>query len=282
MEMANTVKDAKGLLSELMSLFTPKYFMRIIFCAVFIVLILLIFKLIVSQFKKQASKRDMDPSLIKFFVRVIRILEIIIIVMRIFSLLNISGAGVIAALSAAAAALALALKDNLSDITGGIVILFTKPFVTGDFIVFGDHKGYVEKIDMMHTYIRTYDDTHVVIPNSIITKSEVDNYTKNPEIRVQIFVPVSYEADIDKVKEILLKICRSIDHVIDNEKFFPKVMLEEFGESSVNMVVRVWTPFEFYWTVYYAIMDGIKKEFEHHNIVIPYNQLDVHLDKIEN
>ncbi len=280
MMMAKKVKDVNGLLNEIRKLFTAKHYMELIYCAIFIVLTIVIIKVIIALLRKGAKRRDMDPSLVKFFIRLIWIAGIVVIIMRVFSLLNFSGAGLIAAFSAAAAALALALKDHLTDVTGGIVILFTKPFVTGDFIVFGDHKGFVEKIDLMHTYIRTYDDTHVIIPNSIVTKTEVDNYTTNPEIRVQIFVPVSYEADIDKVKEILFKICYSVDHVIDNEKFSPKVWLERFGESSVDMVVRVWTPFEFYWPVYYALMEGIKKEFEKHSIVIPYNQLDVHLDHI--
>ncbi len=282
LDTLKTVKDVDDFFKELKELFTTKHIWDLIFCLIFLVIAFIIIKIVIALLHKAAKKRDMDPSLVKFFVRIIWVAGIVIMVMRVLSLLNVSGAGLISAFSAAAAALALALKDNLTDVTGGIVILFTKPFVTGDFIVFGDHKGFVEKIDIMHTYIRTYDDTHVIIPNSVITSTEVDNYTTNPEIRVQIFVPVSYEADIDHVKEILFGVCNSVEHVINNEKFSPKVWLERFGESSVDMVVRVWTPFEFYWPVYYGLMEGIKKEFENHNIVIPYNQLDVHLDKIEN
>lgn len=277
-----TVKDVDSLLKEIQNLFSPKHFMDLIFCTIFIVAAIIVTKIAIALLRRAAKRRDMDPSLLKFFVRIIWIACIVIIVMRVLSLLNLSGAGLIAAFSAAAAALALALKDNLTDITGGIVILFTKPFVTGDFIEFSDYKGFVEKIDLMHTYIRTYDDTNVIVPNSVINTTEVNNYTTNPEVRVQIFVPIGYDEDFEKAKNVLYDVCRGVEHVIDNDKFKPVVRLERFSESSVDMVVRVWTPFEFYWPVYYGLMEGIKKEFEHKSIVIPYNQLDVHLDKINN
>ncbi len=281
-QAAKTVKDVNGLVKEFQKLFSPKHFMDLIYCGVFILVALLLTKIVIQLLKKYSQKKEIDPSLTKFFVRVIWTISIVIIIMKFLSLLNFSGAGLIAAFSAAAAALALALKDNLTDITGGIVILFTKPFVTGDFIEFSDHKGYVEKIDLMHTYLRTYDDTNVVIPNRCLTTTEVTNHTKNPEVRVQIFVPISYEEDVDKVKTIIRGVIGNIDNIIEDERFTPQVRLERFSESSVDLVVRVWTNFKNYWQVYYALMEGIKKEFEHHSIVIPYNQLDVHLDKDNN
>ncbi len=280
--IAKQVKDVDSLITELQKLFSAQHYLELINCAVFIVLAIIAIKVIIALLRKTAKRKDMDPSLLKFFIRVIWIAGWVIIAMRVMSLLNFSGAGLIAAFSAAAAALALSLKDNVTDITGGIVILFSKPFVTGDFIEFADHKGYVEKIELMHTYIRTYDDTNVIIPNRVLTTNEVNNYTTNPEVRVQIFVPISYEADFEYVKKILFNICINTDNVINNEKFSPKVKLERFSESSVDLVVRVWTNFTNYWQVYYDLMESIKKEFENKDIVIPYNQLDVHLDKIEN
>ncbi len=279
--IVKTVKDVDSIFTKILNLFTQMHYMELINCVVFIILAIITVKILISLLRKTAKRKDMDPSLLKFFIRIIWIAFWVIIAMRVMSLLNFSGAGLIAAFSAAAAALALSLKDNVTDITGGIVILFSKPFVTGDFIEFGDHKGYVEKIELMHTYIRTYDDTNVIIPNRVLTTNEVNNYTTNPEIRVQIFVPISYEADFEYVKKILFNICINTENVINNEKFSPKVKLERFSESSVDLVVRVWTNFTNYWQVYYDLMESIKKEFENKDIVIPYNQLDVHLDKIE-
>ena len=166
----------------------------------------------------------------------------------------------------------------MSDIASGVVILFTHPFKTDDFIEFDDHKGFVEKIDLMHTYMRTYDDTNVIIPNSNITTTKVTNYTTNPEMRVQIFIPISYEADFDKVKEIVVDRMKKTDNVIlDIEKFTPVVRLESYQESSIEVVARCWVNFKDYWKVYYSLTENIKKDLEANDLVIPFNQLDVHL-----
>ena len=126
-------------------------------------------KFIIHIFTKAVKKKNIDASLLKFFIRIIKTACYIIIAMSALTQLGVPTTGLIAGFSAAAAALALALKDSLSDIASGIVILFTRPFVTGDFIEFGEHKGYVQKIDLMHTNILTYDNTNVVIPNRKIT-----------------------------------------------------------------------------------------------------------------
>ena len=240
---------------------------------------ILVIKLIIHLFRKGMKKTEVDPSLVKFFVRCIRITCYVIILISALTMLGISTTGLIAGFSAAAAALALALKDSLSDIASGIVILFTRPFVTGDFIEFGNHKGYVQKIDLMHTNILTYDNTNVVIPNSKITSENLNNYTAHPEIRVQIPVPISYDADIDKAKAVILGAISKTDKIItDVDKFTPVVRLEAYRDSSIELMARVWTHFESYWAVYYSMTESIKKALDENGLVIPFNQLDVHIN----
>lgn len=235
-------------------------------------------RLLAYLFGKAMKKTNMDASLINFFKRIIRFVCYIIISISALSQLGISTTGIIASFSAVAAAFALALKDSLSDIASGVVILFTKPFKTNDFIEFDDHRGFVEKIDLMHTYIRTYDDTNVIIPNSNITTTKVNNFTTNPEVRVQVFIPIAYDADFDKVKEIVVNRMKKTDKVIlDNEKFTPVVRLEHYQESSIEAIARCWVNFKDYWPVYYSLTENIKKDLEANDIIIPFNQLDVHI-----
>lgn len=235
-------------------------------------------RLIAYLFGKAMMKTKVDISLINFFKRIIRIVCYIIIAISALSHLGISTTGIIASFSAVAAAFALALKDSLSDIASGVVILFTRPFKTHDFIEFDDHRGYVEKIDLMHTYIRTYDCTNVIIPNSNITTTKVNNYTTNPEYRVQVFIPIAYDADFDKVKEIVVERMRKTDKVIlDNEKFAPVVRLQSYQDSSLEVIARCWVNFADYWPVYYSLTENIKKDLEANGLVIPFNQLDVHI-----
>lgn len=241
---------------------------------------ILILKLIVHFFRKAMARTEVDPSLVKFFVRCIRVTAYIIIAISALTKLGVSTTGLIAGFSAAAAGAALAVKDCLSDIMSGIVILFTRPFVTGDFIEFDTYKGYVTKIDLMHTNILTYDNTTVVIPNSKVTANNLNNYTANTLIRVQIPVPIGYDADIDKAKSVILKAISGTENIVtDVEKFTPVVRVESFEESSILLMTRVWTEFQNYWQVYYANMESIKKSLDENDIPIPFNQLDVHITK---
>ncbi len=233
--------------------------------------------LIVHLARKAMNRSHIDPSLANFFIRLIRIVCYVMIGIAVLTRLGVSTTGLIACFSAALAAVAIALKDNIADIASGIVILFTRPFVTGDFIAFGNYKGFVEKIDMIHTKIRTYDLTEVIIPNSKVTTAEVNNYSSSPEIRVEIDVPVSYTADIAQTKDVLYHAARSVDKTLTDDKYDPQIRLERYGDSALEFKVRCWCHFEDYWPVYYGLMEKLKNALDENNIPIPYNQLDVHI-----
>lgn len=233
--------------------------------------------ILVSLTRKALQRKKVDPSLVDFIARCVRLLIYAFTLLAAMSALHISITGIVAFFSAAAAAVALALKDRLNDIASGIVILFTKPFVTGDFIEFAKYSGFVQKIDVMHTNIRTYDGTNVIIPNSVISNAEVNNYTAHPQIRVTITVPIPYDANIKQVQALLTDVIEHTDLVIDDENYPKKVRLEKFGESALEFTVRCYCEYKDYWTVYYALMEGIKNTLDENKIAIPYNQLDVHV-----
>lgn len=246
--------------------------------ALLILAIGLILVFIIAWIAKAAmTKAKLDPSLIGFFVRTIKLLGFVIVLIAALSKLGVSTTGLIASLSAALAAVALALKDSLSDIASGIIILFTKPFVTGDFIEFGDIKGFVKKIDMLHTLLITYDETTVIIPNSKITSEKVNNYTAHSEIRVLIHVPIPYSADIDKVKKVLLDTMNQQEKILKDEQFTPSVKLEGYGDSALDFTTRCYCHFEDYWTVYYSLTENFKNNLDKAQVEIPFNQLDVHI-----
>ena len=234
--------------------------------------------LLITKIAKKAMKRSkLDPSLAKFFVRVIRIVCYALITIAALTRLGVSTTGLIAFFSATVAAVALALKDSISDIASGIIILFTRPFVTGDFIEFGPYKGTVLQIDIVQTKLLTYDDTNIIIPNSKITSNEINNYTNHPEMRVVLKVPVSYSAGIDDVNRVLMETASATDLILTDAAHTPQVRLEQYGESSLDFTVRCWCNFKDYWTVYYSLTERVKKALDQNHIPIPFNQLDVHI-----
>ena len=240
---------------------------------------ILIAWLAVKAIRKTMTKRKVDPSLTSFVCRATRVLIYVFAVLAAMSSMHISITGMVAFFSAAAAAVALALQGRLSDIASGIIILFTKPFVTGDFIEFGKYQGFVQKIDLIHTDILTYDGTNVIIPNSSIAGSEINNFTQHPQIRVTVNVPVPYDADIEQIKSILFDVMENTDLILREEAYAPKVRLEGFGESALEFTTRCFCNYQDYWTVYYALTENIKNAFDKNGIIIPFNQLDVHLEQ---
>ncbi len=240
---------------------------------------LIIAFVVVRLARKAMEHKKVDPSLISFICKSIRVLIYVFTLLAALSAMHISITGLIAFFSASVAAIAIALKDRLSDVVSGAVILFTKPFVTGDFIEFNDHQGFVQKIDIMHTDILTYDGTNVIIPNSVISSAEVNNYTQHPQVRVTVEVPIPYDADIKNVKEILFGVIRDTDLILRDDEHAARVRLERFGDSALEFTVRCFCDYKDYWTVYYALTENIKEALDKNDITIPFNQLDVHLDK---
>lgn len=234
-------------------------------------------KLLIRIVRKAFTKTHLDPSLISFFLYAIRFTCYALIVIAALTKLGISTTGLLASFSAAAAAVALALKDKIADLASGIIILITRPFVTGDFIEFGKFKGFVLKIDLIHTKLLTYDDTNIIIPNSRITSNEVNNYTHHPEMRVVLNVPMSYSVNIDDVKRVLLETVNKTEHLLTDEAHTPQVRLEKYGESSLDFSLRCWCNFEDYWTVYFSLTESVKKALDDNHLTIPFNQLDVHI-----
>lgn len=182
----------------------------------------------------------------------------------------------IAGLGIAGLAIGLAAKDTLSNMFAGIFIIIDKPFKLGDRIeIWNAPKntatwGDVIDIGLRSTKIRTTDNIVMVIPNSEIAKRDIINYSAMPDgIRVRIPVGIAYEADLKKAEEVLLGIARKTKGV--SEKPAPKVVVKNFGESTVDLELRVWIKDP---RIRRRITSGIggkiKKEFDAEGIEIPY------------
>ena len=137
--------------------------------------------------------------------------------------------------------------------------------------------GTVKAITMFYTTITTVDNRTIQLPNGSLSNSNIINFSANPKRRVDIDLSVSYKSDIDKVKKIINEVIDRQELILDDEDKF--VRLRIHGESALVFTLRVWVNTPDYWTVYFDLMEQIKKEFDKNHIEIPYNQLDVHMIK---
>lgn len=171
----------------------------------------------------------------------------------------------------------LALKDNLSNLAAGIIILIFKTYKVGDEVNIDDETGYIYDIDIFSTTIRTHNNDLVIIPNGIIVSNKIINYTKTPTRRLKFIVGISYNADIDEARKVLEELLRSNPLVLSEPEVYSHV--DSYGDSSINIALKGWVNNDNYWTVYKETLNGIKKTLDKVNIEIPFPQMDVNIKK---
>ncbi len=187
----------------------------------------------------------------------------------------IAGAGV------AGIAIGFAAKDTLSNLIAGILLIIDRPFEIGDRIeVWSAPRGSaswgdVVDIGLRATRIKTTDNIVIIIPNNEIMKRDIVNYTSiTAKIRVRVNIGVAYEADIRKAKDIIIEVARQMKWAADIPA--PKVVVRNFGESSVDLQLRIWIKeARRRMDTISFVIDNVKEAFDLAGIEIPYPKRDV-------
>ena len=177
--------------------------------------------------------------------------------------------------------LGLAAKDTIANLFSGIFIMVDSPYKEGDYInLDSGERGYVKNIGIRSTRIMTRDDIEITVPNSVIANAKIINESGGPyeNERVRLSIGVAYGSDIDKVKNILIKIATESGMI--SEKFEPRVRFRSFGDSSLDFELLFWIDKpEARGRTLDFINSKIYKEFNKNNIEIPFPQRTVHIKK---
>ncbi len=254
------------------------FFRPLVRMAIILVVGHILARIIMKFVKRGFSKSKSDPSLIKYCTKAINIGLHLFVVLTAFDSVGVSTSGIVAALSATVVGVGLALKDSLGNIAGGILLLFSPRFSTGDYIATEGDEGTVISVELLHTTLQTPDAKRISIPNGVLINSHITNYSTEDKRRVEIIFPISYESDVDLAKELALKTLSKHSLVLD-EPAVPFVRVKGYSDSAVNLTMRVWCKREDYWTVYFDLTEELRKVFNQNGITLPYNQLDVHIKK---
>ncbi|MEX0648198.1 MAG: mechanosensitive ion channel family protein [Balneolaceae bacterium] len=177
----------------------------------------------------------------------------------------LAGAGIIGL------ALGFAFQDIAANFISGVLLSTRHPFGIGDIIETNEFFGTVQKLNLRNTIILTPQGQIVYIPNKAVFENPFTNYTKNGERRIDLACGISYGDDLEKVKEVTLKAVSGIEHRDKNRdvEFF----YSEFGDSSINFLVRFWVNFHLhkdFWEPQSEAIMAIKKAFDDNDIMIPF------------
>ena len=227
--------------------------------------------------RKSLERSEADTGLIQFLDSLVKYALYLLLGLSVLQKFGVQTTSIVAAIGSLGVAIGLALQGSLSNFAGGVIILLLKPFKVGDYIVQGSLEGSVSEIQLFYTTLLTGDNRKVVIPNGQLADNSLINVTSSDTRRLDIKVGISYNADIKLAKEILLNLANSDADVLQEEGKAPMAVVENLGESSVDMMLRVWTPTDKYWDVKFRLNEAVKLSYDEAGIEIPFNQLDVHL-----
>lgn len=228
-------------------------------------------------FSRVAEQYEYDPTLAKFLANVLYALLAVVVVILALGQLGIETASLIAVLGAAGLAIALSLKESLSNIASGVLLIMFKPFKVGQFVELAGQAGTVVSVDLVMTCLKTPDNKVIFIPNSSVTSSAIINFSKQDTRRVDLVIGVSYQTDLKLAKQAILDVISRVEVVMEDPA--PLVAVSALADSSINFNVRVWVPSSEYWPTFYFLNEEIKCEFDAQNIEIPFPQMDVHIKK---
>lgn len=265
------VLSGLGLKSNLGALTLDKVVHVLLLILVGVVVIRVVLKLLDRVLARSKSLK----SLSRYIHSVAKISMAFILVLMVAEDVGIHTASLVAMLSVAGLAVSLALQNTLSNVAGGIMLLVTTPFQVGDYVEADGISGTVHAIDLSYTAILTIDGKEIFVPNSQLSGTKIINYTILGRRRVDLNFTASYDAPTATVKQAIGEVLEDIPQIITDPA--PEIHLSDYQASSIQYVVRAWTTAADYWTVYYAIQEGVREAFDRHGVEMTYDHLNVHI-----
>lgn len=230
-------------------------------------------KWVVKLVGKGKAFQKIDASAQSFIKSFIKVILYAVVIASACITWGVPSTSFMTIFASAGVAIGLALQGALSNLAGGLMILFFKPFKVGDYIESAGASGTVKDITIIYTIILTVDNKTVTVPNGTLTNSVVTNCSTAENRRVDLTISADYDNDIEQVKKVLLDVAKAHSKVLQDPA--PFVRLVAHGSSSLDYTFRVWCKGADYWDVYFDMLENIKKAFDANGISIPYQQVQI-------
>ncbi len=220
------------------------------------------------------SRAKINATASGFGKSLIRILLYTLLIIICLSILGVPMASIVAVVGAAGLAIGLALQNSLSNLAGGFIILFAKPFESGDYIMIGTEAGFVKEVSILYTSLVTLDNRTVYLPNSLVASGALQNLSQNGALRVSVPVTVSYRTDLSVAKDIMMEAVQSL--AVTKKEPQPSIAVTELGANGVTLTALFWVDQSDYFGAPSKLLESVKAAFDEAGIEIPYPQLAIH------
>lgn len=230
-------------------------------------------KAIRNKLRKKGKDETITNAIFSVYRKVLKFIAIIIF----FTVIGFDMTGISSIIASATVAIGLALQGSLSNIAGWVLIIFTRPFRLGDYIKAQGEEGTVEEINLFYTHLITPDNKKIIIPNGTLSSDVIVNYSIKDLRRVELTFSIDYANNVEVALNAIRKVVNNHPLALKEPESFIRV--SEYADSSINIVCRVWTKNENYWTLHFDLLEQVKVEFDKNNIEVPFNKLDINISK---
>ena len=231
-------------------------------------------RILSKKFSASRLLKRIDPSVAGFLANSSLLVLRTVVIIAAALIIGVPGSAFITVFGSAGVAIGLALQGSLSNLAGGLMLLFFRPFNVGDYIQTGEYSGTVQQISVFYTTIVTPDNKRIVLPNGTLTNSALVNFSAEPTRRLDLNFSVAYDSDPEQVRGILLNAATT--HALILQDPAPVAPMTQHGDNALIFTLRVWVARENFFVVQGDLLEGIKTAFDREGISIPYTQIDIH------
>ncbi|MDE6397918.1 MAG: mechanosensitive ion channel [Clostridiales bacterium] len=253
-----------------------KYGWRIVITLAVLIIGIVSIRLVGFWVQRALLKSPVNGTLTGFIAAMVKCGLWLLLAFVCAAIAGIPSAPLVTVLGSAGLALSLALKDSLSNLAGGIMMLGTKPFAAGDYVDVDGTAGTVKRIRLTTSELVTPDNKTVLLPNSSVMKARITNYSMRSTRRVEFALSVAYGTDLARLRALVLHILRSSPYALPDPA--PTLVFVEASDSSLDFSARIWVRRDDYWDAYWELNETLAQELMRADIVIPFRQIDVHID----
>jgi small conductance mechanosensitive channel len=236
-------------------------------------------KVLTRYASRSMERANLDPLVIRFTKNLIYIGLMAAVTIAALSQVGIHTTSLTALLAAGAVAIGLAIKDSLSNLAAGVMILLFRPYTLDNNVDAGGVSGAVEEVQIFSTILRTPDNVRVIVPNSAVMNSNIKNYSAYENRRIDLVIGIGYEDNIGTARDLLIALMTAHPRVLPTPP--PSVEVAELAASSVNLALRAWTATADYGQVRAELLEQIKLQLDERGISLPYPQQVVYMRHLD-
>jgi small-conductance mechanosensitive channel len=221
------------------------------------------------------ARAGVDATLGGFLRNIAYVAMLALVIVTSLTAFGVPTTSMFAVLGAAGLAVGLAVKDSLSNIASGVMLIVLRPFRAGDHVIAAGQEGVVMEIRVVQTRLRSLDHREIILPNSQITTAPIINFSSLPQRRFDVTVGVGYDGDLQQAREVLLRIANDEPLVLDDPA--PVVRVLNLGENGVDLVLQAFAASDAFIDARSRVVEAVRNQLVGHGLRIPYPRRDLHV-----